>query len=75
MSPSSTSPLTVAESPLSAYSFTRSRDGQIAAALGVGEETIKTHVSRVLAKLGVRDRIHAVVYAHKHGLVPPLGHY
>ncbi|MCM6772485.1 response regulator transcription factor [Nocardia sp. CDC159] len=43
-------------------------NGEIAAALGVGEETIKTHVSRILAKLGVRDRIHAVVYAHQYGL-------
>ncbi|WP_329412867.1 response regulator transcription factor [Nocardia vinacea] len=49
-------------------------NAEIAGALGVGEETVKTHVSRVLAKLGVRDRIHAVVYAHKHGLVPPHGH-
>ncbi|MFE5284109.1 response regulator [Nocardia sp. NPDC056611] len=43
-------------------------NGEIAAALGVGEETIKTHVSRVLAKLGVRGRIQAVVFAHQHGL-------
>ncbi len=44
-------------------------NSEIAAALGVGEETVKTHVSRILAKLGVRDRIHAVVYAHQHGLI------
>ncbi|MFI5780738.1 response regulator [Nocardia sp. NPDC051570] len=44
-------------------------NSEIAAALGVGEETVKTHVSRILAKLGVRDRIHAVVYAHQHGVI------
>ncbi|MEW1740988.1 response regulator transcription factor [Nocardia beijingensis] len=46
-------------------------NAEIAAQLGVGEETVKTHVSRILAKLRVRDRIHAVVYAHQHGLVAP----
>lgn len=45
-------------------------NSEIATALGIGEETIKTHVSRILAKLAVRDRIQAVVYAHQHGLVP-----
>lgn len=42
---------------------------EIARALGVGEETVKTHVSNVLAKLGVRDRVHAVVYAHTRRIV------
>ncbi|WP_433709434.1 LuxR C-terminal-related transcriptional regulator [Nocardia sp. CA-084685] len=43
---------------------------EIARALGVGEQTVKTHVSNMLAKLGVRDRVHAVVHAHTRRLVP-----
>ncbi|QLY28635.1 LuxR C-terminal-related transcriptional regulator [Nocardia huaxiensis] len=43
---------------------------EIAEILGVGEQTIKTHVSHILAKLGVRDRVQAVVYAHTHRIVP-----
>ncbi|MEJ6488848.1 response regulator transcription factor [Leucobacter sp. USCH14] len=39
-------------------------NGEIAAALFLGEATIKTHVSNLLQKLGVRDRIQAVVWAH-----------
>ncbi|WP_116200551.1 response regulator [Amycolatopsis circi] len=39
--------------------------------LYVGEQTVKTHVSRVLAKLGLRDRVHAVRFAHHHGLIEP----
>ena len=37
----------------------------------MGEATIKTHVARVLSKLGLRDRIQAVVYAYEFGLVRP----
>jgi DNA-binding NarL/FixJ family response regulator len=46
-------------------------NAEIAAALTVSETTIKSHVGAVFAKLGVRDRAAAIVFAYDHGIVEP----
>lgn len=46
-------------------------NAEIAAELFLGEATVKTHVGRILSKLDLRDRVHAVVFAYEHGIVVP----
>lgn len=45
-------------------------NSEIAAELYLAETTVKTHVARILTKLGVRDRLQAVVVAHRSGIAP-----
>ena len=46
-------------------------NAEIAARLYLSEVTIKSHITRILARLGLRDRVQVAVYAYEHGIVRP----
>ncbi|WP_436536272.1 response regulator [Actinoplanes sp. HUAS TT8] len=48
-------------------------NAEIGDRLYIGETTVKTHVSRILAKVGARDRVQAVIFAYEAGLITPGG--
>jgi DNA-binding NarL/FixJ family response regulator len=67
--PAAVAALTERETAILRLMATGASNAEIAADLYLGESTVKTHVTHVLAKLGVRDRLQAVVYAYEHGVV------
>ena len=63
--------LTERETEILQLLATGKSNSELAAHLLVGEGTVKTHVSSVLTKLGLRDRMQAVIFAYESGLIEP----
>jgi DNA-binding NarL/FixJ family response regulator len=66
--------LTERETEILQLLATGKSNSELAAHLFVGEGTVKTHVSSVLTKLGLRDRMQAVIFAYESGLIEPGQH-
>lgn len=62
-------PLSPREREIFRHAATGRSNAEIAAAEFLSEATVKTHISRILAKLGLRDRVQLVVFAYENGLV------